>query len=197
MMSKLWAGMVALAVLFGFINGKMGEVAAAAMEGAKEAVTLCLSIAGVICLWNGVMEILSQSGLADKLARLLRPALARLFPNAAGDSDSMNAISANITANVMGLGNAATPLGIKAAKSLAALSPLNGAAGDDLCMLVVINSASLQLIPATVASIRAGLGAAQPFDILPAVWLTSAAALVAGVASAKIFARLWKAGKTR
>ena len=190
MMSMLWTGMVAAAILCGLATGRGPEVAAAAMEGARAAVDLCLSIAGMLCLWSGVMEVMRLSGLSGQLSRLLRPLLGRLFPEAAGDRRIMDSISANVSANLLGLGNAATPLGIEAAKGLAKKSP--GRASDGLCMLIVCNTASIQLIPTTVAAVRAAEGCAAPFDILPAVWLASGLSVCAGILACKLLSRLWR-----
>ena len=189
-MSMLWTGMVAAAILCGLATGRGPEVAAAAMEGARAAVDLCLSLAGMLCLWSGVMEVMRRSGLSGQLSRLLRPVLGRLFPEAAGDRRIMDSISANVSANLLGLGNAATPLGIEAAKGLAKKSP--GRASDGLCMLIVCNTASIQLIPTTVAAVRAAEGCAAPFDILPAVWLASGLSVCAGILACKLLSRLWR-----
>ena len=189
-MSVIWTGMVAVSVVCALYLGNGPAVAAAALNGAAAAVELCLSMAGVLCLWMGIMEVMRRSGLAEGLSRLLRPILKRLYPAFAGDGPTMDAVSANVSANLLGLGNAATPLGLEAARRMAERSP--GVASDSLCMLVVCNTASIQLIPTTVVSLRAAAGCATPFDILPAVWLTSALALIAGVGAAKLFARLWR-----
>ena len=189
-MSWIWTGMVAVSILCGLASGRGPAVAAAAMEGTSAAVELALSIAGMLCLWTGVMEVMRQSGLAGKLSRLLSPILRRLFPKAAKDRDTMEAISANVSANLLGLGSAATPLGLEAARRLARERP--GAASDSLCMLVVCNTASIQLIPTTVASVRAAQDCAAPFDILPAVWLSSALSVGVGILACKIFAALWR-----
>jgi len=164
-------------------------VAAAAMEGAAAAVQLCLTMAGMLCLWMGVMEIMKRSGLSRGLSRLLQPVLRRLYPAFAGDGEVMDNISANVSANLLGLGNAATPLGIRAAQLMSRRSP--GVASDALCMLIVCNSSSIQLIPTTVASVRAAAGCAAPFDILPAVWLASAISVSVGICAAKLCARVW------
>ena len=164
--------------------------AVATLEGASAGVELCLSMAGVLCLWMGVMEVMRRSGLSEGLSRLLRPVLKRLYPDFAGDRKVMDTVSANVSANLLGLGNAATPLGLEAARLMAERSP--GIASDSLCMLVVCNTASIQLIPTTVASIRAAAGCATPFDILPAVWLASAVALTVGISAAKLFAKIWR-----
>ncbi len=188
-MTIIWTGMVVLSVLCGLATGRGPEVAAAAVEGTTAAVELCLSIAGMLCLWTGIMEVMRRSGLAEGLSRLLRPVLRRLFPEAAGDGEIMDSISANVSANLLGLGNAATPLGLSAAKKMSRRS--HGVASDGLCMLVVCNTASIQLIPTTVATVRAAAGSGAPFDILPAVWLASALSVSVGILACKVMARLW------
>ncbi|BFK86483.1 nucleoside recognition domain-containing protein [Pseudoflavonifractor gallinarum] len=190
-MSVIWSGMVGCAVFCGLLTGRGPQVAAAAMEGAAAAVELCLSMAGVLCLWMGVMEVMRRSGLSQGLSRLLRPLLKRLYPDFARDREVMDSISANVSANLLGLGNAATPLGIQAARRMSRRTP--GVASDSLCMLVVCNTASIQFIPTTVASVRAAAGCAAPFDILPAVWLASALSVTVGILAAKVMGRLWPA----
>lgn len=192
-MSVIWLGMVLLSLACGLWTGQESAVAAAAMEGAAAAVDLCLSMAGMLCLWMGVMEIMRRSGLAGKLSRLLRPLLGLLYPDFARDPQVMDPLSANFSANLLGLGNAATPLGIQAARQMSRSTP--GVACDGLCTLVVCNTASVQLIPTTVASVRAAAGCATPFDILPAVWLASVCSVGVGIAAARLLARLWSAAE--
>ena len=189
-MAWIWTGMAVLSILCGLATGRGELVAAAAVEGAQAAVELCVSIAGMLCLWTGVMEIMRRSGLAEGLSRLLRPVLSLLFPQVSGDRGVMDSISANVSANLLGLGNAATPLGIEAVRRMERKSP--GTASDAMCMLVVCNTASIQLIPTTVASVRAAAGSSSPFDILPAVWLASALSVGVGIAACKLFARIWR-----
>ena len=177
-MTVIWTGMVVLSILCGLATGRGPEVAAAAVEGTSAAVQLALSIAGMLCLWT------------DQLSRLLSPILRQLFPQAARDREAMDSISANVSANLLGLGSAATPLGLEAARRLARSSP--GTASDSLCMLVVCNTASIQLIPTTVASVRAAEGCQTPFDILPAVWLASALSVGVGIAACKLFSKIWR-----
>jgi len=189
-MSVIWTVMVGVSIVCALLTGRVEAVSTAALEGAAAGVELCLSMTGVLCLWMGVMEVMRRSGLAEGLSRLLRPVLKRLYPDFAGDRRVMDTVSANVSANLLGLGNAATPLGLEAARLMAERSP--GIASDSLCMLVVCNTASIQLIPTTVASLRAAAGSATPFDILPAVWLASLIALVVGISAAKLFARVWR-----
>ena len=118
-MTVLWCCVVGVAVLFGLLGGTLDAVSAAALSGAASAVTLCLSMAGALCLWTGVMEVMERSGLAAKLARLFRPPLRRFLPQASRDTETLAAVSANVSANLLGLGNAATPLGLKAASRMA------------------------------------------------------------------------------
>ena len=198
-MTVIWTGMTALSLLCALAMGNQGELASAALDGAASAIELGISMAGVLCLWMGVMEVMQRAGLAEKLARLLRPIL-RLFPDFAGDRGTMDTIAANVSANLLGLGNAATPLGLEAARRMSRRTP--GVASDSLCMLVVCNTASIQLIPTTVAAVRmaarsatplrGNYGAASPMDILPAVWVTSALSVATGILAAKLLSRLWR-----
>ena len=186
-MAWVWTGMVVLSLLFGLLTGRLDAVANAALSGAESAVELSLSMAGILCLWSGVMEIMNVCGLSDGLARAFRPVLRRLLPEASRDSETLAAVSANVSANLLGLGNAATPLGIRAARRMA--RGCGGTASNELCLLVVLNTASIQLLPATVASLRAASGCQTPFDILPAVWLASILSVTAGLLAAWLLSR--------
>ena len=170
-MGLVWTLMVTAALVCGAVQGMLPAVTAAAMKGASAAVELTLSMAGALCLWSGVMTVMERGGLTRGLARLFRPLLRRILPRASRDADTLAAVSANVSANLLGLGNAATPLGIQAARRMA--RNCGGTASDELCLLVVLNTASIQLLPTTVASVRAAFGSAAPFDILPAVWILS------------------------
>ena len=181
-MSWIWGGMVILSLLFGAATGRIDAVSEAALSGAQNAVELSLSMAGVLCLWSGIMEIMRVCGLTDGLARAFRPLMRRLLPEASRDSETLAAVSANVSANLLGLGNAATPLGIQAARMMSRVCV--GVASDGLCRLVVLNTASIQLLPTTIASVRAAAGCKTPFDILPAVWLSSVLSVTAGLTAA-------------
>ena len=169
--------------------GTASAAGAAVLEGTQEAVSFCLVLTGSVCLWSGVMELLERSGAAAGLARLLQPLLRRLFPRAAGDGEILSALTENLSANLLGLGNAATPAGIRAARGMARQS--GGRHSDELCTLVVLNTASLQLLPSTIASVRAAAGACSAFDILPAVWVSSLCSVTAGLLAAAVLRRLW------
>ena len=181
-MSWIWGGMVILSLLFGAATGRIDAVSEAALSGAQNAVELSLSMAGVLCLWSGIMEIMRVCGLTDGLSRAFRPLMRRLLPEASRDSETLAAVSANVSANLLGLGNAATPLGIQAARRMA--RGCGSVASDELCRLVVLNTASIQLLPTTIASVRAAAGCKTPFDILPAVWLSSVLSVTAGLTAA-------------
>lgn len=187
-MSWVWAVLVATSVVCAAVGGRAAALSAAVMQGAQAGVTLAISIAGSLCLWAGIGRAMEKSGLTAVLARLLRPAMNRLFPSTREDAALSGALSTNICANFLGLGNAATPPGIEAARRLAARSP--GRASDELCRLIVLNTASIQLIPANVAAVRSSLGCGSPFDILPAVWITSLCSAGLGLAVAWVLGRM-------
>lgn len=187
-MSIVWIAMLTLSVSFGILNDSASAVGAAALIGARSGVEATLAIAGALCLWSGLGKVLERSGLSERLTRLLAPLLRRLFPQSFRDPAAAAALSANFAANLLGLGNAATPMGVAAARRMQALSG-SEYASDELCRLVVLNTASVQLLPATVAALRAGLGAPKPMQILPAVWLSSLLSVGAGLGAAALFAR--------
>ena len=177
LMTTIFAAICAAAVIFGAAAGEMNAVSAAVSEGAAAAVELCVSITGALCLWSGFMELLRRAGIADALSRALAPLLCRIYPRSFADADCAAALSANFSANLLGLGNAATPAGIRAARLMSAID----GADRELCRLVVMNTASVQLLPATVAALRAAMGSETPFDILPCVWISSLLSVSAGL----------------
>lgn len=191
MMNWVWAVLLGVSVVCGALSGRGKELGQAVMAGSQAGVTLAVSMAGGICLWTGVGKLMQASGITGKLAKLLGPILYRVFPSAVKDRELAVDLSANICANLLGLGNAATPMGIRAAQRLAAHDGGNRAS-DELCRLIVLNTASIQLIPATVAAVRGSLGCSSPFDILPAVWVTSFASAGLGVAAAVLLGKVWR-----
>ena len=187
-MSWIWTGIGAVSILCSILTDSGSTLAAAVLQGAQAGITLAISMAGAICLWSGVGKLIETVGLTDALSRLLRPLLHRVFPSTKQDLALARNLSANICANFLGLGNAATPMGIRAARQMVR----SNTATDELCRLVVLNTASIQLIPSNVAALRLGLGCASPFDILPAVWITSFASAGLGLAAACVLGRVWK-----
>ena len=187
-MSWIWTGILCISLTSALFLGRGSELAASIMAGSQAGITLAISMGGAICLWTGVGKLMEHSGISHFLSKCMRPLLHRVFPSSKTDNKLAGYLSANICANFLGLGNAATPMGIRAAKRL----KYGDTATDELCRLVVLNTASIQLIPSTVAAVRAGLGANAPFDILPAVWLTSFCSAGLGVAAAYILGRVCK-----
>ena len=189
MLGTLFTILFLLSLYFSVLSGTGGQAGNALLLGAQEAIPFCLTIAGSLCFWSAWMELAERCGVAQKLSDLLRPLLRRLFPHSAQSGEILSALSENLSANLLGLGNAATPAGIRAARGMAGL----GAAGrDELCLLVVLNTASLQLIPGTIAAVRGAAGAEAPFDIMPAVWLSSLLSVSTGLGAAALFKRRWR-----
>lgn len=182
-MNAVLIAMFVISTCWAVLTGHATESGAALLEGAEEAVRLCINISGAICLWSAALELMERCGLSDRLASVLQPLLCRLFPESCRSNDARQALSENVSANLLGLGSAATPSGLRAARVMALRCP------EELGLLVVMNTASLQLLPTTIASVRAGMGAASPFDILPAVWLSSLASQAAGLGIAAIWRR--------
>lgn len=188
-MSWIWAGMILLSLAASLVLGNGSALSAAIPAGAQAGLELAVSIAGSLCLWSGVGKLMEGVGATQLLCRLFSPVLGRIFPSFRKDPVLAGYLSSNVCANFLGLGNAATPMGIQAAKRLADGKTV---ASSELCALVVLNTASIQLIPANVAAIRAQLGAASPFDILPAVWITSLASAGIGLLAARFLGKVWK-----
>ncbi|MEA5039762.1 MAG: nucleoside recognition domain-containing protein [Clostridiaceae bacterium] len=186
LMTRVLCVLLAVALLCGALTGRISEVSQASISGAKDAVTLLIAIGGTICLWSGLMEVMRESGLANKVARALRPVITLLFGKYAKDEEAREALSQNMAANLLGLGSAATPAGLRAAKRLNELADRYGEPPDAACLLIVVNTASLQLLPTTIAAVRAACGSAEPYDILPSVWLASAGSVLAAVVAAKL-----------
>ena len=188
-MSWIWTGILCISLIFSLIEGRGSALAASLMTGAQAGIALAVSIGGALCLWTGVGKLMEHSGITAFLAKCLRPLLNLLFPSSRENSVLAGSLSANICANFLGLGNAATPMGIQAVQQLRdPQHPHN--ATDEMCRLVVLNTASIQLIPSNVAAIRASLGCATPFDILPAVWITSLCSAGLGLLTAIILGKV-------
>ena len=192
MMNVIFAGIILFSFVFAALTGRMPQLSEAAMGQAGEAVTLVLSLTGMLCLWSGLMKIAQESGLTELLSRLLSPVTKRLFKGLRPNGEAVNAITMNLIANFLGLGNAATPLGIRAMCEMAKEQRADGAATNDMAMFVVVNTASIQLIPATTAMLRMQAGSAAPLDILHATWIASVGSVAAGIVMAGLLASLWR-----
>lgn len=189
-MNYIWAGMILLSFVCALITGNMDALAQSVIEGAEKAITLIFSMAGMMCLWSGIMNIAEQGGLTRILARLFTPVLSRLMPDYAKDREVMQAVSANIAANLLGLGNAATPLGIEAMKRMQKNNLLKDAANNSMVVFVVLNTASVQLIPTTIAALRRAAGSQTPFDIILPMAVVSFLALLGGIIPAVLWGKI-------
>lgn len=185
-MNYIWGAIMVISVVCGIINGKTAQLSAAALDGAKDALELLFTMCGMMCLWSGLMNIAERGGLTAVLARAFSPVLRLLFPEYKDDRETSGAICSNVTANLLGLGNAATPLGIEAMRRMQMKNPQNEQANNSMVMFVVINTASIQLVPTTIAILRQKYGSAAPLDILPCIWLSSVFALLVGITAAKL-----------
>jgi len=179
--------MIIIAFISAIFTGRMDALSDSVISGAASAVELLISIIGIICFWSGMMEIADKSSITKSIAKFFSPLLRKLFKNVDKESPAMRYISLNISANLMGLGNAATPFGLSAMKELKAINHNKSVASDDMLLFVVLNTASLQLIPTTLCAYRSNYGSTAPFEIIPSIWLTSIAALTVGITVAKVF----------
>ena len=192
-LSWMWTIIVLLSIIYATICGQMGAVSAATAQGAQTGITVAIGIAGSICLWSGVGKLMDKIGLTQLLSRLLSPLLNLIFPGSRKDPQLRRDLSGNICANILGLGNAATPMGVNAVRRMRR-PDAPGLATDEMCRLIVLNTASIQLIPANVAAVRSSLGCVSPFDILPAVWVTSLCSAALGLCAAAILGKVWPHG---
>ncbi len=192
-MGAIWTVLVAAAVLAAAWNGRMAELTGAALTSATQAGRFALELAGGMALWLGLMRVAEEAGAVSALARAARPLLRRLFPDVPPDHPAMGAMVMNVSANVFGLGNAATPFGVKAMQELETLNPRPGTATDAQALFCAINTASVQLIPASVITLRTIAGSRAPAEIIPATILASIVAVAVAVAGAKLLARVFPA----
>lgn len=190
MLNYIWLALVILAVVVGGINGKIEAVTKAAIDSAGNAVTIAIGLIGVMTLWLGIMKIAEDSGLMNILARAIAPVMRFLFPEVPRDHPAMGSMMMNIAANMLGLSNAATPLGLKAMEDLEKLNPRPGVATNAMCLFLTINTANVQLIPASMIGLLASAGSRNPTAIIGTTLAVTAMALTAGVAMAKLCEQL-------
>ena len=190
MLSFVWAGMILAAFAYSAFTGRLDTLGGAVVSSAENAVEMLIFLAAVIPFWSGVMNVASAAGITKGAAKLLRPVLKRLFPRSFENDVCAEAISMNVAANIIGVGSAATPFGLKA---IGEMSGRRGGEPDaEMIRFVVLNTASVQLIPTTVAAMRARAGAESPFDIVPAVLICTIAALATGLLSSELFRRIYE-----
>ena len=187
-LTVLWTTFAMLTATFAILTGSGGAVSAAAMDAAASAVALSVSICGPICLWTGLGKLMDALGVSVKLSEIFGPVLKKLFPSSKSDPILAGSIAANFSANLLGLGNAATPMGIRAVRRMTDPRDPHRAT-DEMCRLVVMNTASIQLLPTTVAALRSNAGCPTPFDILPCVWVSSLISVAAGLTAAQLLSR--------
>lgn len=197
MLNWVWIALVIVAVAVGAINGRLADVTSAAFEAARSAVEISIGLIGVMALWLGVMRIGEQAGLVQGLARLIRPLARWLFPDVPKDHPAIGAMLLNVSASWLGLGNAATPLGLKAMEELQALNPEKDTATDAMVTFLAINTASITLVPATIIAVRVTLGSADPTAIVFPTIVASCCATLVAVAAARLLARLPAYRRTR
>ena len=189
MLNYIWAAMMLLSILFGCVSGRVQMVSDAMFSGASNALELFMVILSMMILWNGLMRIAQEGGVTRILCKMLSPFLRLIFPKLDIKGPAAQAMSMNVAANVLGLGNAATPLGLKAMEELQKENPHKETASNDMVTFVVLNSVSVQLIPTGTAALRAKFGAANPMDIMPAIWIASLISLVTGVGLAVLLSK--------
>lgn len=191
-MAIVWFLLLALAFAAAAVDGGMDGLTQGALQGAQDAVALAITLAGILALWMGLLRIADEAGLTRKLAALLRPALSRLFPEIPRDHAALDSMALNVSANMLGLGNAATPVGLRAMEQLQTLNQNPRAATDAMILFLVINTSSVQLIPATVIALRAANGAPAPAEVVGPTLLATIVSTVVGIIAAKWLARIWR-----
>lgn len=197
MLNYIWMGLLLVGFAVGIINGRIDEVTKAAMDSAQSAVTVCIGLMGVMCLWTGLMKVAEKSGLVAGIGRLVRPVMTFLYPDIPKNHPALGAIVMNLVANFLGLGNAATPLGIKAMSQLQSLNKDKKTATDSMCMFLVMNTAAIQLVPASIIALRTAEGSKKPAEIIVCIWMASVCATIMGVIAAKLLSRVWNEEKSQ
>ncbi len=187
MLNFIWGGMVVISFIVAIFTGKISDLTASALSGAASGIETCIGLLGTMCLWTGLAKIAENSGLNQIFAKLLRPFTKRLFPKLKKDSAALKAIVLNMVANLLGMGNAATPLGLCAMRELDKENKHRATASNEMCTFAVLNTASIQLIPSTVISLRQMFGSPNPSEIVFPVWICSSLAVIAGITAAKFF----------
>lgn len=186
MLNKIWPIFIIISYLYAIMIGNTDKINTSIFSSTQEAVTLCITLLGTICLWNGIMKIAEKTSAITRLTKILNPIVKFLFPELKNQESIRKEISMNMVANILGLGNAATPLGIKAMKSMQEINYDKKTLSNSMVMLIVLNTASIQLIPTTVIAIRLSLDSKNPTSIILPVWIATICAAVAGIVVTKI-----------
>lgn len=187
MLNFVWGGLIIISVIAALLLGNTNELSTALINSGSSSIELLLTMAGIMCLWSGIMKIAEESGYTNAISKLFAPLLRPLFPHLNKDSEAFRCITMNISANLLGLGNAATPFGLKAMQELHTLNNHSDTASNEMVIFVVMNTASLQLLPTTLATLRQSYGSQAPFEVVTAIWISSAAALAVALIIACTF----------
>ena len=197
MLNLLWPIFLIVSIIYAIATGKAEQLNSGIFDEVKDAVDLSITFLGTMCLWNGIMKIVQETSLMNKLVKFIEPFMRFLFPKLKGNKRAYQEISLNMVANIMGLGNAATPLGIKAMTTMQKDNPKKDTLTDSMIMFILINTASLQLIPTNVIAIRMSLGSENSAGIIVPVWIATVAAAFAGIMATKFAIHKWGEGKDR
>lgn len=189
MLNKIWPFFIIVAFAFAIYTGNISNVNTAIFSSAEQTVSLCITLLGTMCLWNGIMNIAVKTSLISKLTKFMKPFINFLFPGLKNDEKISEQVSMNIIANILGLGNASTPLGLKAISSMQEKNTNKKTLTNSMAMFILVNTASLQIIPTTVIAIRSSLGSAEPSKIILAVWVATIAAFVTAIFFGKILSK--------
>lgn len=186
MLNKIWPFFIIISFIYAIYSGNISNVNNAIFDSAEQTVNLCLTMFGTLCLWNGIMKIATQTSMIEKLTKFLKPVISFIFPEIKNDKKISKEISMNMVANILGLGNASTPLGLKAMDSMQKINKDKTKLSNSMAMFILVNTASLQIIPTTVISIRSSLGSQEPTKIIFAVWIATIAAFATAIIVGKI-----------
>ena len=189
MLNKIWPFFIIISFIYAIYSGNISNVNTAIFSSAEQTVSLCITLLGTICLWNGIMNIAIKTSLIKKLTKFFRPFIKFLFPELKDDEKTSEQVSMNVIANILGLGNASTPLGLKAISSMQEKNKDKKTLSNPMAMFILINTASLQIIPTTVIAIRSSLGSSNPSKIILAVWVATIAAFITAVTAGKILSK--------
>lgn len=191
MLNKIWPVFIIISIVYGILVGKVNEINISIFNSVDNAVETTIKLAGTICLWNGIIKMIEKTSLINNLKKILKPVLKVIFPEIKEESKEHGEISMNIIANMLGLGNAATPIGINAMKSMQESNKDKGKLSNPMALFIIINTASIQIIPTTVIAIRTALGSSNPTQIIPAVWVATICAATTAILTAKILMKRW------
>lgn len=186
MLNKIWPAFLIISFIYAILNGNIEEFNNSIFTSCAQTVDLILKLFGTMCLWNGLMKIVQETSLMKKLTKIISPLMKILFPKMKKEDKEYKEITINIIANLLGIGNAATPLGLKAMQTMQEKNPQKDRITDSMAMFIVLNTASIQLIPSTVIAVRASLGSVNPSQIIVPVWVATIAADVAGIIASKM-----------